>query len=226
MKNTVIGDRIKKYERVSKTTLLPKSFVVLRVDGRAFHTFTRGMAKPFDYNIMGAMVMAGEKVANEMSGFKLGYHQSDEFSFAISDTDSYETEMWFDGEVQKLCSITASLFTLHFNDIMGGTFAAFDCCAFNVPSDDVANVFVWRQRDWERNSLQMFARSVFSQKQLHCKNNQEIHEMLHEKGLNWCDLADDSKNGTFITKDGARISEKLNYDAINSLLGLQSAMEK
>lgn len=215
-----IGDRIKRYEYVSKTTLLPRSFVVLRVDGRAFHTFTRRMHKPFDYKLIESMVTAGEKVAKEINGFRLGYHQSDEFSFAMTDTESYETQMWFDGEVQKLCSITASLFTLHFNHAMGGTFAAFDCRAFNVPCDDVANVFVWRQKDWERNSLQMVARSKFSQKQLHNKKNPEIHEMLHEKGLNWANLADDVKNGTFITKDGKRVCSKLTYEEINSLLGM------
>jgi tRNA(His) 5'-end guanylyltransferase len=150
---THISDRIKRYEMASKTILLPRSYIILRVDGRAFHTFTRGMDKPFDHKLSEAMLTAGEKVAKEIDGFRLGYHQSDEFSFAMTDTQDYESQYWFGGEVQKLCSITASLFTAHFNKAMAGTVAAFDCRAFNVPVDDVANVFIWRQRDWERNSL-------------------------------------------------------------------------
>lgn len=228
MTHTTIGDRIKRYEIVSKTSLLPNSYVVLRVDGRAFHTWTRGLKKPFDYVLMGAMVVTGESVAKEMSGFKLGYHQSDEFSFVITDTDSYETELWFGGEVQKLCSITASLFTAYFNYEMGIEIgdkpAVFDCRAFNVPKDDVANVFIWRQQDWERNSLQMLARSEFSQSELHGKKCADIHEMLHRNDMNWCDLPDDAKNGTFITKDGRKIRSKLTYDEINNLLGIRTVI--
>lgn len=213
-----IGDRIKRYEASSKTILLPRSYIFIRVDGKAFHSFTRGMNKPFDKKLMDAMVVAGERVAEEMQGFKLGYHQSDEFSFVITDTDTYETQVWFNGEVQKLCSVTASMFSSYFNNEMMGTEAVFDCRSFNVPKEDVANVFIWRQRDWERNSLQMFAREYFSHKQLLGKKSPDIHEMLHKKGLNWSKLGDIYKNGTFITKDKKRINDKLGYDEIKFLL--------
>lgn len=216
--NMKIGDRIKKYEQASKTILLPRSYIVLRIDGKAFHTFTRGMKKPFDPVLIEAMVKAGERVAKEMQGFKLGYHQSDEFTFVLTDTDTYESEVWFDGEVQKLCSVTASMFGAYFNTTMGGTEAIFDCRAFNVPFDDVANVFVWRQRDWERNSIQMLARSFYSQKELHNKKHDQIHELLFDKGENWAKLPEVYKNGTFITKYGQRINSKLSYDEINVLL--------
>jgi len=213
-----IGDRIKRYEASSKTTLLPRSYIVLRVDGKAFHTFTRGMGRPFDDRLIECMVIAGERVAKEMMGFKLGYHQSDEFTFVLTDTDSFESEVWFEGQVQKLCSVTASMFGAYFNKEMGGTEAVFDCRAFNVPKDDVANVFIWRQRDWERNSLQMFSRSHFSHKQLENKKKEDMHEMLHSKGENWADLKNVYKNGTFITKPGERINQKLTYEDINNLL--------
>ena len=213
-----IGDRIKKYEWASRTTLLPRSYIVLRVDGKAFHTFTRGMKRPFDEVLIEAMVKAGEMVAKEMMGFKLGYHQSDEFTFVLTDTDTYESQYWFDGEVQKLCSVTASMFGAYFNKIMGGTEAIFDCRAFNVPIEDVPNVFIWRQRDWERNSLQMFARSFFSHKELHNKGHEEIHEMLHIKNENWANLKDVYKNGTFITKSAERINKKMTYEDIKDLL--------
>lgn len=217
-----IGDRIKKYEQASKTTLLPRGYIVLRVDGKAFHTFTRGMQKPFDKKLTESMIRAGELTAKEMQGFVLGYHQSDEFTFILTDLFSYESELWFDREVQKLCSVTASLFTAYFNREMGGTIASFDCRAFNVPEEDIANVLIWRQRDWERNSIQMYARSFFSQKQLHNKKHEDIHELLYSIGKNWAtDLTDLYKNGTFITKTGERINKKMTYDELNIIIKSQ-----
>lgn len=213
-----IGDRIKRYESASKTVLIPRSYIVMRIDGKAFHTFTRGMKKPFDDFLIENMVKAGEMTAKQIMGFKLGYHQSDEFTFVLTDTDTFESQVWFDGEVQKLCSVTASMFGAYFNKLMGGTEAMFDCRAFNVPKEDVANVFIWRQRDWERNSLQMFSRVHFSQKQLHNKKKTDMHEMLHEKGENWADLKDIYKNGTFILKDGTRLNKKITYEEINNLI--------
>ena len=213
-----IGDRIKRYEAASKQVLLPRGWIVLRVDGKAFHTFTKGFKRPFDDVLIEAMVRAGERVALEMQGFKIGYHQSDEFTFALTDTDSYESQVWFEGEVQKLCSVTASMFGAYFNKEMSGTEAVFDCRAFNVPHDDVANVFIWRQRDWERNSLQMFSRSHFSHKELNEKKKSDMHEMLHKKGANWADLKDVYKNGTFIIKGKGRVNKKLTYDELNELL--------
>jgi tRNA(His) 5'-end guanylyltransferase len=213
-----LGDRIKKYESSSKSTLLPRGYIVLRVDGKAFHTFTKNMEKPFDKKLTESMIRAGERVSKEMMGFKLGYHQSDEFTFAITDTDSFESQLWFDGEVQKLCSVTASMFGAYFNKEMEGTEAIFDCRAFNVPIDDVPNVFIWRQRDWEKNSIQMLSRSLYSTKDLHLKNTSDMHEMLYKKGINWSLLEDVYKNGTFITKDNTRIQNKLIYSDIEKLL--------
>lgn len=218
MKEMSIGSRIKRYEAASHSILLPRSYAVLRVDGKAFHTFTRNMKRPFDEKLIEAMVSAGERVAKEMMGFKLGYHQSDEFTFVLTDTDTFESQMWFDGEVQKLCSVTASMFGAYFNKAMGGTEAVFDCRAFNVPAEDVPNVFIWRQRDWERNSLQMLARTVFTQKELHGKKHAEIHEMLHGLDVNWARLSDLLKNGTFTTPDGQRLCSKMTYDDIKKLL--------
>lgn len=214
----MIGDRIKKYEFASRTVLLPRSWIVLRVDGKAFHTFTRGMEKPFSDKLINAMVVAGERVAAEMMGFRFGYHQSDEFTFVLTDTQTYESQYWFDGEVQKLCSITASMFGAYFNEEMGGTTAVFDCRAFNVPEDDVPNVFIWRQRDWERNSLQMLCRSHFSHNQMNNKKTPQMHEMLHTVGVNWAELKDIYKNGTFIDPAGRRIHEKLDYESIKNKL--------
>ena len=218
---TSLGDRIKKYELTTQFKLIPNSYIILRVDGKAFHTFTRGMNKPFDDKLINAMTIAAQKTSKHMMGFKLAYCQSDECTFVITDTQSHESELWFGGKVQKLCSVTASLFTAYFNKEMEGTVAAFDCRVFNVPNDDVANVFVWRQQDWERNSIQIYTRSVYSHNECENKNMSDMHEMLFQKGLNWCDLNDVYKNGTFILDDGSLLCKKLSYDYINVFLGIE-----
>ena len=80
--------------------------------------------------------------------------------------------------------------------------AYFDSRAFNIPKEEVCNYFVWRQQDWVRNSIQMLAQHHFSHKQLHGKNQADMHEMLHEVGVNWADLLPILKNGrTFIKGD-------------------------
>ena len=215
-----IGERIKKYEACSKGTLLPRGYVVIRVDGKAFHTFTKYAQKPFDERLINAMVDAGQKCASEMQGFKIGYHQSDEFTFILSDLDSYETELWFNRDVQKLCSITASMFTAYFNDFYNSNGAIFDARVFNVPDEDVPNVLIWRQRDWERNSIQMLAHSIFSHKELNGKKRSDMHEMLHTKEVNWAELSNRLKNGTLILKNGKKICEKFDYNFIQELLNV------
>ena len=197
-----LSDRIKRYESASHQELTIRLPVMIRLDGRAFHTYTRGMDKPFDANIMNAMVSSALIVAKEMQGFKAAYIQSDEASFVITDYDTTETQGWFDYDLQKIVSISAAVMSIEFNEQMdNGKKAVFDSRAFNVPVDDVANAFLWRAKDWERNSLQMYARSVFSSKQLHGKKRADIHEMLHQAGLNWAtDLTEQEKNGTFIIR--------------------------
>jgi len=213
-----IGDRIKSYEATFNHLLINREPVFIRIDGKSFHSFTKHMEKPFDMKLIEAMIVAGEKTAKEMMCFKLGYHQSDEFTFMLLNTDTYETQAWFNNEINKLVSISASLFTAYFNKEMEGTTAVFDSRAFNVPLDDAPNVFIWRQRDWERNSLQMLSGSLYSHKELINKKKADMHELIFQKGKNWNDLPDILKNGTFITREGERLHQKLDYEAIKNLI--------
>lgn len=214
-----LGDRIKRYEAAYAHRLVPRSCVMVRVDGKAFRTFTKGCAKPFDWKIIDAMVYAATLTASEMQGFKLAYVQSDEATFLLTDFDSLQTQGWFDYELNKIVSISASLFTAHFNRFYGGdTLALFDSRAFVVPEADWPNAFVWRQRDWERNSLQMLARAHFSHKQVQGKKAPELHEMLHGVGVNWADLDPQIKNGTFVLRDGSLDFGKHTYEGILSLV--------
>lgn len=218
-----LGDRIKRYESAYDTTLIPNSPVFIRVDGKAFHTFTRGMEKPFDHALMHSMILAGMRTAKEMQGFKLAYVQSDECTFCITDFDTHETDGWFGYRLNKLVSITASMFTLHFNYAISNItdeLAFFDARAFVVPVEDAPNVFVWRQKDWERNSLQMLAQAHFSHSELNGKKKADMHEMLFEKGINWYDLSDLEKNGTFILRDGSTNHSPWGYHLIdNEIVG-------
>ena len=219
-----LGDRIKRYESVTHGVATARTPVLIRVDGRAFHTYTRGMERPFDKKLTDSMVSAARYVAEDMQGFKLAYIQSDEVTFCITDYDSNETQGWFDYDLSKIISISASMMSVAFNaEINNGKLAVFDSRAFNVPQGDVANAFLWRAKDWERNSLQMYCRAHFSHKELHSKRRPDMHEMLHRKGLNWAtDLLPRERNGTFLvnTDDGIiENNETLpTYESIRELI--------
>lgn len=206
MANDALGDRMKRYEAASRFFLPPKQAVMIRVDGRAFHTYTKGMNKPFDHDLMEAMVHATTETAKDLAGFKLAYTQSDEASFLITDFDDFATQGWFDYNLSKVISLSAATFTAHFNAAsfdraIGHRLATFDSRAFTVPMDDVPNAFLWRQKDWYRNSVQMLGQAHFSHKQLNGKKLADIHDMLMDgPGINWAKLSPAEKNGTFIRK--------------------------
>lgn len=209
-----LGDRMKRFEAASKSTLTPRMPVAIRVDGRAFHTFTKGCMRPFDTGLIDSMVNAAFAVAEEIQGFKVGYVQSDEATFVFTDYDKITSQGWFGYELQKMISISASLMSVEFNYHFNRRYpdypgrAVFDSRAFNIPENDVANLLLWRAKDWNRNSLQMYARSFFTHKEMHGKNSEDIHEMLHSIGKNWAtDLNPIEKNGTFIIKgdDGIKL---------------------
>jgi len=236
-----LGSRIKSYEKVTRLHLTPRSCVIIRIDGKAFHTFTKNMHRPFDEILVRIMAETTHVVGQQMQGFKVAYTQSDESSFLITDFDNIESQGWFDYNLSKIISVSASLFTGHFNRLsqiiptqswkekLGSTLALFDSRAFIVPQSDVANYFLWRMKDWERNSLQMYARAWFSSKELHKKNKTDIHEMLYQIGRNWAeDLPEELKNGTFILNkeqdESAEIDPRFitnmepNYEKINELI--------
>lgn len=207
-----LGDRMKRYEAAAERHLTRRVPVVVRVDGRAFHTYTRGAERPFDSRIIEAMFCGARALAAAMQGFVVGYVQSDEASFMLTDRATLATEPWFGYDHSKVVSISASTMTAAFNSRvrdMGErgsplcrALATFDARAFSVPLDDAANYFLWRMRDWERNSVQMLAGAHFSHAELQGKNVPAMHEMLHGKGVNWADLPAQLRSGTVLTGDG------------------------
>lgn len=222
-----LGDRIKGYEKTFMHSAVKRMPLMIRVDGRAFHTLTRNLP-PFDPNFMDAMESAARDTAKDMQGFKAAYVQSDEVTFWLTDYDSLETEGWFKYKLPKVISISAATMSVTFNEAftipVGGTLPVFDSRAFTVPKEEVVNTFLWRAKDWERNSLQMYCRTFFSHKQLHKKNKASLHEMLHSIGKNWVnDLSDRERNGTFLLRSGRNIvhtyTVKPTYESINDVIG-------
>ena len=114
--NDNLGTRMKTYyEQVPKYRLMRRTPVAIRIDGKAFHTFTRGFAKPFDEVLGNAMVRTMEYLCKNIQGCVFGYTQSDEITLLLIDYQTLETDAWFDYEVQKMCSIAASMATMAFN---------------------------------------------------------------------------------------------------------------
>lgn len=225
MTDKSLGNRIKRYEACNHYTATGRTPLMIRVDGRAFHTFTKGMVNPFDAQMMASMVAAATDVATEMDGFKAAYIQSDEATFLITDYDRLNSQGWFGYDLMKIVSISAALMTARFIHHIGTSKSpVFDSRAFSVPANDVVNAFLWRAKDWERNSLQMYARSHFSHKQLHGKNREAVHDMLHDKGLNWAHaLTSTERNGTFLINYDGEIAERTdilpNFGSIDDAIG-------
>ena len=219
-----LGDRIKRYEKVQSNCAIRRMPLMIRVDGKAFHTFTRGMERPFDNKLSTAMVSSALYVASNMQGFKAAYVQSDEATFLITDYDTIETEGWFGYKLSKVISISAALMTVAFNTFFSKGSPIFDSRAFTLPKDEVVNAFLWRAQDWNRNSLQMYCQSLFSHKQLHGKNKQAMHDMLHDIGKNWTtDLESRERNGTFLISTENGIEERTDilpvYKDIDEIIG-------
>lgn len=221
------------YENRNKYFLLRRMPVIIRLDGKSFHSFTKHCETPFDTLLHTWMCNATINVLKNIHGVKCAYIQSDEISILLTDYDNLETDAWFNNSIQKICSVSASLMTAYFNwgynsalqskyNNLQYKFALFDARCFNLPKEEVNNYFIWRQKDWERNSLQMFARAHFSHSQLNNKKKADIHEMLHKKDKNWADLDLKWKRGTFIQKKNNFITEypvfKDTPEIINNLL--------
>lgn len=114
--NDALGTRMKTfYEAIPKFQLYRRTPVAIRIDGKAFHTFTRGFAKPFDERLGNAMARTMEYLCKNIQGCVFGYTQSDEITLILIDYQTFETDAWFAYEVQKLCSISASMATMAFN---------------------------------------------------------------------------------------------------------------
>lgn len=226
-KKDSLGDRMKEYyENRAKTYLVRRMPVIIRLDGKAFHSFTKGLNKPYDEVFHNAMNETMKYLCENIQGCKLGYTQSDEITLVLTDYDTLTTDAWFGYNVQKMCSVAASMATLKFNDIFSEIYhtlmfqeddptanpyfdvlfskinkAMFDARCFNIPKEEVTNCLIWRQQDATRNAIQMLGQCNFSHKELQGKSCNDIQDMLMlQKGINFNDMPVEFKRGVCCRK--------------------------
>ena len=233
MDKTSLGDRMKNnYENISRYYLTRRTPVIIRLDGRSFHTFTRGFKKPFDDILVKSMQDTMKYLCENIQGCVLGYTQSDEISLALTDYAELTTDAWFGNNLQKMCSVSASMATMAFNKFFSHNInvdseyagchyfawekgAMFDARAYNIPKEEVCNYFIWRQQDSARNSIQSVGQANFSQKELHGKSCSNIQDMLMaQKGINWNDYATTLKRGSCCIKIDDGITK---YDEVGNI---------
>lgn len=224
-----LGDRMKShYENRTRIFLPRRTYTIIRVDGKAFHSYTRGCERPFDKGLIEDMDETAKYLCKNIQGAKIGFVQSDEISILMTDFDSLNTDAWFDGNIQKIVSISASMAASKFNqlrmkriikesttlekdglisirpyekDLFEMKLADFDARTFTIPSKtEVGNYMIWRQNDTVRNSISSVAQSLYSHKELHGKNMSEQQEMIFQKGINWNDYDPMLKRGRFVYK--------------------------
>lgn len=208
MDNSNLAKRMKQYESVAKSTLVRRMPVIIRLDGRSFHTFTKGFKRPFDDVLIKTMQETMKYLCENIQGCVLGYTQSDEITLVLVDYKNLDSQSWFDNEIQKICSIAASMATMAFNKIFHHVIAKqskrlyteyleeqdstyienleramnkgamFDARVFNIPKEEVTNNIYWRQLDATRNSIQMVGQAYFSHAELVYKSCNDIQDML------------------------------------------------
>jgi tRNA(His) guanylyltransferase len=202
-----LGDRMKLYESAEAgRRLMPLLPILARIDGRTFHTFTRGMGRPYDERFSRCMVATTMHLMRETNAC-MGYTQSDEITLAWHSTDM-RSQVWFDGRVSKMVSQLAAHATLAFYRAVlehlpgyADRLPTFDARVWNVPNrTEGANVFLWREWDAKKNSISMAAQAHYSHKELHGKNGAQKHDMLHAKGVNWNDFPAFFKRGVYVQR--------------------------
>lgn len=221
--NDELGNRMKSnYENVTRYYLSRRTPVILRLDGKAFHTFTKGFDKPFDSILVEAMQYITEQLCKNVQGCVFGYCQSDEISLLLVDYKKLNSDAWFDYNIQKCSSVAASLATNYFNSYLLDCItsfkgfeqddeinflsnklfkASFDARIFNIPKEEVVNYFIWRQNDCIRNAINSIGQYYFSHKDLQHKNVSQIKEMLVKNKINEEDYSGFCRFGSSIIKD-------------------------
>lgn len=230
-----LGERMKSnYEDRTRIYLPRRTYTVIRLDGKAFHTFTRGFKRPYDLDLMNMMDQTAIELCESIQGVKMAFVQSDEITLILTDFETIHTDAWFDGNIQKMASISASIATAAFNQKITDLWitrvgegnhaevkeklfskgtgnikrAIFDSRVFSISDvNEVVNNLIWRQQDATRNSISMAAQALYSHKELNQKNSSELQEMIFQKGTNWNDYPVGFKRGRMILKEKSEMVE-------------------
>lgn len=207
LKQLSLGDRMKFYEKnFSCPVMIPLLPICARIDGRSFHSWTKGLKRPYDERLTG-LFKATTKYLIKETDANIGYTQSDEITL-IWKNDSLTSEAFFGGRRDKLVSVIASATTAYFNFNVKElipekefALATFDCRVFQVPNlTEAVNLLVWREQDATRNSIQMAVQDFYSHDELQNKNCNQLQELMFQKGVNWNDYPTFFKRGTYIKR--------------------------
>jgi tRNA(His) guanylyltransferase len=223
MKNDDLGDRMKFFERQEVgRVFVPTLPVCVRIDGKNFSKWTKGLKRPYDPRLVKLMVDTTKYLVEETNAV-VGYTQSDEISLILYSED-IKSQVFFNGKVQKIVSVIASMTTGYFNSRIPelipervGRTALFDARAWVTPSlEEAVNVLVWREIDATRNSISMAAHNYFSHKRLQGKSCSDMQDMLMtEKDVNWNDYPSFFKRGTYVRRQ--KIVRKFTAEEIDNL---------
>lgn len=223
MDKNQLADRMKsQYEDVFRYYLPRRTFSILRLDMRCGHTYCKNLQKPFDAGFIEDINSATIELMSEVQGARFGYLQSDEISILLTDFEKPTSNAWFDGNIQKMASISSSIFTAAFNkfrikrgfeslpndtidsegfDNLLKNVAHFDSRVFIIPDwVEVYNYFVWRNKDCIRNSVSSLAGHHFSHKELLNTNSIVKKQMLDKINSPWDNLPEDQRYGRIVTK--------------------------
>lgn len=212
MKQDDLGDRMKAYEaQETARRFLPGLPIYARIDGRGFSRFTRGMQRPYDARMSGAMVRATKELVEETHA-AIGYVQSDEISLVWIPAENGQG--WFDGKIMKMSSVLAGLASAAFIRSLFLEFSLeealhlmnatphFDARVISMPSEmEAANMLLWRNMDATKNAISMAASHYYSHKDLQGKSGSDKQEMLWQKGINFNDYPFFFKRGTFVRRE-------------------------
>lgn len=205
MSKDTLGDRMKsRYESCYNIKLPAMIPLILRCDGRGFSKYTKELKKPFDQKMVEAMNSVAISLCELIQDAKIAYTQSDEVSVLIYNK-SFDSNAWYDNRLEKLLSVTAARAASRMTAESIKVFGKIKECEFDArvdpfPKEEIVNAFWWRESDAERNSVQGFARTLYSHKECHLKNSAQLKQMLLNKGVNWEELPTSQKRGRCIVK--------------------------
>jgi tRNA(His) 5'-end guanylyltransferase len=203
-----LDDRCKGFEQAEAGRRAMRGLPLLaRLDGRAFHTFTRGLQRPYEPGLSRAMIETARYLVQEMIAL-VGYTQSDEITLAWYEPVDSASAYAFDGRFQKLASVLAGMASARFGKLIAEHVPSkasetphFDCRVWQVPTlAEALDVFVWREDDATKNSITMAALACYSERELDGKGSADKQELLFQKGINWNDYPAFFKRGTYLQR--------------------------
>lgn len=202
-----MGSRMKMYEsQTTQTRLIPLLPVMARLDGKTFSKFTNGLKRPYDDRLSKLMIETTKYLVKETNA-NCAYTQSDEITLCWFNSNP-KASPYFNGKVFKIITELSAMCSVFFNEKLSeylpekvGKRPRFDARVWNVPNlEEAVNVFLYREFDATKNSIQMAAQHYYSHKELHGKHSGNMQEMLFQKGVNWDNYPSFFKRGTYVQR--------------------------